>query len=50
MEKERKIKVLSLFAMIVAVLGLTVAFAAMSTTLKINGTATLDASFLGYSF
>lgn len=30
MEKDRKIKVLSLFALLVAVLGLTVAFAALS--------------------
>ena len=32
MEKERKIKVLSIVALIVAVLGLTVAFAALSQT------------------
>ena len=38
MEKERKIKVLSIVALIVAVLGLTVAFAALSQTLTINGT------------
>ena len=37
MEKERKIKVLSLVALIVAVLGLTVAFAALSQTLTITG-------------
>ena len=42
MEKERKIKSMSLVALIVAVLGLTVAFAAMSRTLTINGTATMD--------
>lgn len=42
MEKERKIKSMSLVALIVAVLGLTVAFAAMSRTLTINGTATVD--------
>ncbi len=43
-EKERKIKTLSVIALVVAVLGLTVAFAALSTTLTINGTATLDAA------
>lgn len=44
MEKERKIKVLSLVALIVAILGLTVAFAALSQTLTINGTANIDAA------
>lgn len=44
MEKERRIKTLSLVALIVAVLGLTVAFAALSQTLTINGTATVDAA------
>lgn len=44
MEKERKIKVLSLVALVVAVLGLTVAFAALSQTLTINGTANVDAA------
>ncbi len=44
MEKERKIKTLSLVAMIVAVLGLTVAFAALSQTLTINGTASVNAA------
>lgn len=44
MEKERRIKVLSLAALIVAVLGLTVAFAALSQTLTINGSANVDAS------
>lgn len=42
MEKERKVKVLSLAALIVAVLGLTVAFAALSQTLTINGTAKIE--------
>lgn len=40
MEKQRKIKILALIAMAAAVLGLTVAFAFISTTLKINGSAT----------
>lgn len=44
MEKERKIKTLSVVALIVAVLGLTVAFAALSQTLTINGTASVDAA------
>ena len=44
MEKERKIKVLSLVALIVAVLGLTVAFASLSQMLTINGTANVDAA------
>lgn len=44
MEKERKIKVLSLVALMVAVLGLTVAFAALSQTLTINGTASVNAA------
>ena len=44
MEKERKVKVLSLAALVVAVLGLTVAFAALSQTLTINGTASVNAS------
>ena len=43
-EKERRIKVLSLVALIVAVLGLTVAFASLSQMLTINGTATVDAA------
>ena len=44
MEKERKIKIFSVVALIVAVLGLTVAFAALSQTLTINGTASVDAA------
>ena len=42
MEKERKIKTLSLVALIVAVLGLTVAFAALSQQLTISGTARVN--------
>ena len=42
MEKERKIKFLSIAALLVAVLGLTVAFAALSQTLTINGSAAVD--------
>ncbi len=44
MEKQRKIKSMAVVALIVAVLGLTVAFAALSTTLTINGTASVDAA------
>lgn len=44
MEKERRIKILSIIALIVAILGLTVAFAALSETLTINGTASVDAA------
>lgn len=44
MEKERKIKTLSLVALVVAVLGLTVAFAALSTQLTISGSATVNPS------
>ena len=50
MEKQRRIKMLSLSAVIVAVLGLTVAFAALSATLNINGTAYLDAAKWGIRF
>ena len=42
MEKERRIKGLSLVALVVAVLGLTVAFAALSQQLTIEGTATVS--------
>lgn len=42
MEKERKLKIYGLCALIIAVLGLTVAFAALSQTLKINGSASVD--------
>lgn len=43
MEKNRKIKTLSLVALIVAVLGLGVAFAALSSQLTINGSAKAQA-------
>ena len=42
MEKTRQIKIISLCALLVAVLGLTVAFAALSQTLTINGSATVN--------
>lgn len=44
MEKTRKIKIISLCALLVAVLGLTVAFASLSQTLTINGSANMDAA------
>ena len=44
MEKTRKLKIISLCALLVAVLGLTVAFAALSQTLTINGSAAVDAA------
>ena len=50
MEKQRRIKMLSLSAVIIAVLGLTVAFAALSTTLNIKGSAYLDAAKWGIKF
>lgn len=42
MEKTRKVKIISLCALLVAVLGLTVAFAALSQTLTINGSAAVN--------
>lgn len=42
MEKQRSIKVLSVVALIVAVLGLTIAFAAASQALNITGTGTVS--------
>ena len=45
MEKERKVKKLALVAVIVAVLGMTIAFAALSQTLTINGTANMEESY-----
>ena len=44
MEKTRKIKIISLCALLVAVLGLTVAFAALSQTLTIKGSAAVNAA------
>ena len=42
MEKARKMKIISLIVLVVMVLGLTVAFAALSQTLTINGSATVN--------
>ena len=44
MEKERRTKALVVVVLLIVVAGLTVAFAALSTTLNINGTAYLDAA------
>ncbi len=50
MERNRKIKTLSLVALIVAVLGLGVAFAALSSQLTINGSATVNEATWSVSF
>ena len=42
MEKDRRIKVLSIIALLIAVVGLTVAFSEMSKTLTINCSAKMD--------
>ena len=50
MEKQRREKVLVVVVLLMVVAGLTVAFAALSTTLNINGTAYLDAAKWGIRF
>ena len=50
MEKERRTKALVVVVLLVVIAGLTVAFAALSTTLNINGTAYLDAAKWGIRF
>ena len=50
MEKERRTKALVVVVLLIVIAGLTVAFAALSTTLNINGTAYLDASKWGIKF
>ena len=50
MEKERRTKALVVIVLLIVVAGLTVAFAALSTTLNINGTAYLDAAKWGIKF
>ena len=42
MEKERGAKLIAVIALLVAVAGLTIGYAAYSSTLTINGTATVD--------
>ena len=50
MKKEKKTKVLVMVILLIVVAGLTVAFAALSATLNINGTAYLDAAKWGIKF
>ena len=50
MEKERKIRKLALVAVIVAVLGMTIAFAALSQTLNITGTSKMEPAEWGIYF
>ena len=50
MEKERRTKALAVVVLLIVVAGLTVAFAALSATLNINGTAYLDAAKWGIKF
>ena len=50
MEKERRTKALVVVVLFIVVAGLTIAFAALSTTLNINGTAYLDAAKWGIRF
>ncbi|MBQ9013821.1 MAG: hypothetical protein IJ094_09800, partial [Bacilli bacterium] len=42
MEKKRKIKVIAIVALVAGLLAITVAFAALSGTLKINGSGKMD--------
>ena len=50
MEKERSVKLLIISILFMLIAGLTVAFAALSTTLNIKGTAYLDAAKWGIKF
>ena len=50
MEKERRTKALVIVVLLIVIAGLTVAFATLSTTLNINGTAYLDAAKWGIKF
>ena len=50
MEKERRTKALVVVVLLIVVAGLTIAFAALSATLNINGTAYLDAAKWGIKF
>ena len=50
MEKERRTKTLVVVVLLVVIVGLTVAFAALSSSLNINGTAYLDAAKWGIRF
>lgn len=44
MEKERGFRIIAVIALMVAVVGLTIGYAAYSSTLKINGAANIDPS------
>ena len=44
MEKDRKFRALAIAAICIAVVGVSVAYAALAATLNINGTATVDTS------
>ena len=44
MEKERQVKILSIIALVVAIVGMTLGFAAFSTTLNISSSATVTPS------
>ena len=50
MEKERRTKALVVVVLLIVVAGLTIAFAALSSSLNINGTAYLDAAKWGIRF
>ena len=50
MEKERRTKARVIVVLLIVFMGLTIAFAALSTTLNINGTAYLDAAKWGIRF
>ena len=50
MEKERRTKALVIVVLLIVIAGLTIAFAALSATLNINGTAYLDAAKWGIKF
>ena len=42
MEKDRKFKTIGIVSVLVAIVGLSIAFAALSQTLTINGTAEVE--------
>ena len=50
MEKNREVKVIAVVALLVAVVGLSVAYAALSTTLQITGQATINSASWNVQF
>lgn len=44
MDKNREVKIIAVVALLVAVVGLSVAYAALSTTLEISGSATINSA------